>query len=229
MRSPLADSERERLIQAMLPDVPFDGWSMRTLRGAARRAGIPYPEAAALFPRGAPDMVAAMSHWADRQMLQRLETALLHAPGQASGQPPGQPLGTEPLGLSRRVALALHIRFEVLLPWREAVRRGLSVLALPQNAPLGLKLLYDSVDAIWEGIGDHPTDFSFYTKRASLAAILAAATLYWLDDRSPNFEDTDAFVERRLADLHRLTGIGRRFADASDLLPNPFRLFRPSR
>lgn len=217
MRSPFADSERERLIQAILPDVPFDGWSRRALRGAARRAGIPYEEAAALFPRGAPDMVAAMSHWADRQMLHRLETALL------------QTQGAEPLGVSRRVAMAIHIRFEVVLPWREAVRRGLSVLALPQNAPLGLKLLYDSVDAIWEGIGDFPTDFSFYTKRASLAAILAAATLYWLDDRSPNFEDTDAFVERRLADLYRLTGISRRFAAASDLLPNPFRLFRPSR
>lgn len=216
MRSPFADSERERLIQAMLPDVPFDGWSTRALRGAARRTGIPFEEATALFPRGAPDMVAAMSHWADRRMLQRLETAL-------------QVRGAEPLGLSRRVALAIHIRFEVVLPWREAVRRGLSVLALPQNAPLGLRLLYDSVDAIWEGVGDHPTDFSYYTKRASLAAILAAATLYWLDDRSPNFEDTDAFVERRLADLYRLTSIRRRFAAASDALPNPFRLFRPSR
>lgn len=217
MRSPFADSERERLIQAILPDVPFDGWSTRALRGAARRAGTPFEEAAALFPRGAPDMVAEMSHWADRQMLYRLETALAQLPD------------AEPLGLSRRVALAIHIRFEILLPWREAVRHGLSVLALPHNAPLGLRLLYDSVDAIWEGIGDHPTDFSYYTKRASLAAILAAATLYWLDDRSPNFEDTDAFVERRLADLYRLTGIGRRFAAAADTLPNPFRLFQPPR
>ena len=217
MRSPFADSERERLIEAILPDVPFDGWSRRALRSAARRAAIPYEEATALFPRGAPDMVAAMSHWADRQMLRRLETAL------------PQPPGAEPLGLSRRVTVAIHIKFEVVWPWREAVRRGLSVLALPHNLPLGLRLLYDSVDAIWEGVGDHPTDFSYYTKRASLAAILAAATLYWLDDRSPNFEDTDAFVERRLADLYRLTGIRRRLTAASDTLPNPFRLFRPSR
>jgi ubiquinone biosynthesis protein COQ9 len=217
MKSPFADSERERLIEAILPDVPFDGWSQRALRGAARRAGVPYGEAAALFPRGAPDMVAAMSHWADRRMVRRIETALL------------QPTIAEPLGLSRRVALAIHIRFEVVLPWREAVRRGLSVLALPHNLPLGLRLLYDSVDAIWEAVGDHPTDFSFYTKRASLAAIIAAATLYWLDDRSPNFEDTDAFVERRLADLYRMTAFRRRLAAASDALPNPFRLFRPTR
>lgn len=217
MKSPFADSERERLIAAMLPDVPFDGWSRRALRGAARRAGIPFDEAVALFPRGAPDMVAAMSHWADRQMLERLERAL-----QAAAQ-------LEPISLSRRVALAIHLRFEIVLPWREAVRRGLSVLALPQNAPLGLRLLYDTVDAIWRGVGDHPVDFSFYTKRASLAAILAAATLYWLEDRSPDFADTDAFVERRLADLHRLTGIRMRFSAVSDTLPNPLRLFRPPR
>jgi ubiquinone biosynthesis protein COQ9 len=221
MRSPFADGERERLIEAILPDVPFDGWSKHALRGAARRADIPFEEATALFPRGAPDMVAAMSRWADRQMLRRLETALPRSPGQQSG--------AEKLGLSRRVALAVHIRFEVLLPWREAVRRGLSVLALPQNVPLGPRLLYDSVEAIWNGVGDHPTDFSFYTKRGSLAAILAAATLYWLDDRSPNSEDTDAFVERRLADIARLSGIRRRFAAASETLPNPFRVFRPSR
>ena len=79
------------------------------------------------------------------------------------------------------------------------------------------------------GLFTNPTDFSYYTKRASLAAILGAATLYWLDDRSPDFADTDAFVERRLGDLYRITGIGRRLVAASDAMPNPFRLFRPSR
>src|SRR6059058_5041155 len=74
MKSPLADAERDRLIAAMLPDVPFDGWSQHALRVAAERIGVPVAEARALFPRGAPDMVAAFSRWADRQMLDRLET-----------------------------------------------------------------------------------------------------------------------------------------------------------
>src|SRR5438094_42707 len=129
MRSPLADSERDRLIVAMLPDVAFDGWSQHALRVAAGRIGIPPGEAMALFPRGAPDMVAAFSGWADRQMLDRLETTPI-----------------EPVSLSRRIALALRLRFELLLPWREAVRRGMTVLALPQNAALGLRLLYETVD-----------------------------------------------------------------------------------
>jgi ubiquinone biosynthesis protein COQ9 len=211
MRSPFADAERVRLVAAMLPDVPFDGWTRRTLRQAARRAEIPQEEALALLPRGAPDMVAAFSHWADRQMEERLAAA------------------AGPLSLSRRVAEALRLRFEVLLPWREAVRRGLSVLALPHNAPLGLRLLYDTVDAVWYAVADSSTDFSFYTKRASLAAITAAATLYWLEDRSPDFADTQAFIDRRLGDLHRLGGLRARMAAAADRLPNPLRLLRPYR
>jgi ubiquinone biosynthesis protein COQ9 len=212
VKSPFAETERERLIAAILPDVPYDGWTTRALRHAARRADIPPAEAVALFPRGAPDLIAAFSHWADRQMLQRLEAAPV-----------------EPVSLSRRVELAMRLRFEVLLPWREAVRRGLSVLAMPQNAPLGLRLLYHTVAAVWHGVGDHPTDFSFYTKRGSLAGIQAAATLYWLDDRSPGFVDTQAFIDRRLADLHRLTGLRERLAAAAGQLPNPLRLLRPSR
>jgi ubiquinone biosynthesis protein COQ9 len=212
MRSPFAELERERLIAAILPDVPFDGWTQRALRCAARRADIPVDEAIALFPRGAPDLIAAFSHWADRQMLERLEH-----------------VGVEPISLGHRVALALQLRFEVLLPWREAVRRGLSVLALPLNAPLGLRLLYDTVDAVWQGVGDHPADFSFYTKRASLAGIYAPAMLYWLDDRSPGFADTQAFIERRFADLHRLSGLRERVAAAAGNLPNPLRFLRPSR
>jgi ubiquinone biosynthesis protein COQ9 len=210
MYSPLAARQREQLIEAILPDVPFDGWTRRALRQAAGRVGIPEDEAAALYPRGAAGMVAEFSHWADREMLRRLAAA------------------EEPAGLSARVALALRLRFETLLPWREAVRRGLSVLALPPNAPLALKLLYDTVDAVWRGVGDHPTDLSFYTKRATLAGIEAAATLYWLDDRSPEFAETLAFVDRRLADLHRLGSLRGRLAVAAERLPNPLRLLRPT-
>ena len=212
MKSPLAEADRERLIAAILPDVAFDGWSRAALRQAARRCGIPAAEALALFPRGAPDLVAEFSHWADRQMLARLE----HAAAESGS-------------LSSRVALALRLRFELLLPWREAVRRGLAVLALPQNAPLALRLLYDTVDATWRGVGDHPADFSFYTKRASLAAVQAAATLYWLEDRSPEIADTRAFIDRRLQELHRIGGLRQRLAEAAEALPNPLRLLRPVR
>ena len=212
MKSPFAERERDRLIAAMLPDVAFDGWSRHTLRVAARRTGIPVEEAVALFPRGAPDLVAAFSRWADRRMLDRLEGAVL-----------------DELRLSARIALALRLRFEAMAPWHEAVRRAAAVLAMPLNVPLGLRLLYETVDGIWYAVRDNSTDFSFYTKRASLAGIHTAATLYWLEDKSAGFADTQAFIERRLADLHRFGGLRQRLAEAADRMPNPLRVLRPSR
>ncbi len=212
MKSPLAERRRAALIEAMLPDAAFDGWSRPALRAAARRIGASFDEAAALFPGGPADLVAGFSRWADHRMLDRLET-----------------LPLEPLRVSERVALAIGARLDIIAPWREAVRRALAVLALPQNAPLAVRLLYETVDGVWYAAGDAATDFSFYSKRLTLAAIYAATVLYWLEDRSPGFADTRAFVDKRLADVARIGRARRDLAAAIDRLPNPLRLLRPLR
>jgi ubiquinone biosynthesis protein COQ9 len=118
---------------------------------------------------------------------------------------------------------------EIVAPWREAVRRALSVLALPQHAPLGLRLLYGTVDAAWYGAGDRTTDFSFYTKRLTLAAIYAATLLYWLEDHSPDFADTHAFLDRRLAEVAVIGSARQRLGTAVERFPNPVRLLRQFR
>jgi ubiquinone biosynthesis protein COQ9 len=210
MKSPLAESQRAALIQAMLPDVPFDGWSRAALRSAARRCGITTQEALALFPGGAADLVAGFSHWADMRMLERLEALPLEAARTVD-----------------RVAQAIAVRLEILEPCREAVRRALAVLALPQNAPLGLRLLYATVDAIWYAAGDDAADFSFYTKRLTLAAIYGTTVLYWLEDRSEGFADTRAFIDRRLDGAARIGRVRRDLETVAGRLPNPLRLFRP--
>jgi ubiquinone biosynthesis protein COQ9 len=212
MRSPLAERQRAGLIEAMLPDVPFDGWSRAALRAAARRTGTPVPEALALFPGGPADFAACFSRWADRGMLDRLES-----------------LPLDGLRVPDRIALAINIRLEALEPWREAVRRALAVLALPHHAPLAMRLVYETVDGIWYAAGDNATDFSFYSKRAILAAVYGATLLYWLEDRSPGSADTREFLDRRLADVARISAARKRFEAALDRLPNPLRLLRPLR
>ena len=211
MKSPLAESQRDALIEAMVPDVPFDGWSRAALRAAARRVGVPAPEALALFPDGPTDFIGCFSRWADRRMLDRLER-----------------LPLDQLRVPERVALAVNIRLEIVEPWREAVRRAIGLLALPFNAPLAAKFLYRTVDALWYAAGDTSTDFSFYTKRATLAGIYAATLLYWLEDRSPGFADTRAFLDRRLAEVARIGQARHRLQTAFDHLPNPLRVLRAS-
>jgi ubiquinone biosynthesis protein COQ9 len=212
MRSPLAEREREALVEAMLPDVAFDGWSRPALRAAARRTGIPAAEALALFPDGAANLVACFSRWADRRMLDQLGTLPLAEPH-----------------VAERIALAIITRLEVMAPWREAIRRALSVLVMPQHTPLGLRLLYETVDAAWHGVGDSATDFSFYTKRVTLAAIYAATLLYWLEDSSPDFADTGAFLDRRLAAVAVMGRARQRLETAVERFPNPVRLLRQFR
>ena len=203
---------RDAVLAALLPDVPFDGWTEAALAAAAARAGIEAGERARLFPRGPRDAVRWFSHWADRMMLETMAARPIDA-----------------LSLTECIALALRTRLALLLPHREAVRRGLSFLALPGHAALGLKLLYDTVDAAWYAAGDAATDFSFYTKRAMLAGIYAATTFYWLDDRSEDCAETAAFLERRLRDAMVLPRARRELRRLADALPNPLRLLRTVR
>src|SRR5437667_11855712 len=123
MRSPLAESQRTALIEAILPEVAFDGWSRPALRAAARRIGMPSGEALALFPGGPADLVACFSRWADLRMLDRLETQTL-----------------DPLRIPERIALAIATRLDIVAPWRDAGRRGLSLLTRPRHTPPAARL-----------------------------------------------------------------------------------------
>ena len=203
------EGKRDELLLAVLPGVPFDGWSGQALRDGARSLGMSEAEAEDLFPRGAGDLVAWFSTWADREMLRR--TALL-------------PIET--MKVRDRITAAFEARQEAIEPHKEAVRRAASVLALPQNAPLGLKLLYDTVDCMWHAAGDTATDWNFYTKRGLLAGIYSATMLYWLDDRSPGSTETRAFFQRRLADVMSIPRVTGKMGELLDRLPNPFRFFR---
>src|SRR6185369_12054775 len=111
--------------------------------------------------------------------------------------------GVAALKIRERIKLAVRFRIENTVGGKESVRRGLALLALPLNSPLGLKLLYRTVDAIWYAAGDTSTDFNFYTKRATLAGVFSSTLLYWLNDRSEGNEATWSFLDRRIDNVMR--------------------------
>ena len=181
------DELRERILEAALPHVPFDGWTPRAARRGAESIGEDAAVARRAFPDGAADMVREYSRMLDRRMADALA---------------GQDL--DRLRVRERVATGVVARLELMAPHREAVRRAMVVLALPLNAPAGLRCLYDTVDLIWRAAGDTATDWNFYTKRVLLAGVYSSTVLYWLDDRSEDFSDTRAFLDRRIDDAMRL-------------------------
>lgn len=200
---PSREAQRDRLLEAALAHIPFDGWSRRSLRAAAADAGLEPGLARRLFPRGGDDLLVHLERWADRQMMARVDSEALQS-----------------LPIRERIARLVRARLEVLSPHREALRRATAARLLPGNALAGAASLWHTVDLMWALAGDRADDFSFYTKRSLLAAVWSSTFLFWLDDRSDDLEATWAFLDRRIDNVmqigrlrsrieERLQGLGR--------------------
>jgi ubiquinone biosynthesis protein COQ9 len=184
--SDFRDPERDRVLDAALPDVAFDGWSESVLRMAAERSGVGAAEARALFPRGAVDLALYFHDRADRRLGEALAAADL-----------------ETMRMRDRVAFAVRTRLSLVAREREAVRRGATLFALPLYAADGAQAIWRTADTIWTTLGDRSDDVNWYTKRAILASVYSATVLYWLGDSSDEFEDTWAFLDRRIDGVMR--------------------------
>ena len=92
------------------------------------------------------------------------------------------------LKIREKIRTLIWRRLETMGPAREAVRRALAILAMPQNLPLALRISWRSADLMWRLAGDTSTDFNHYTKRMTLGAVYGSTLLAWLDDQSETWE-----------------------------------------
>ena len=190
-----ADETRDRLLQAALPHVPFDGWSEAALTAAAVDLGLEPADARHAFPGGPVALVTYHAAYADRRMEEALKESDVAA-----------------MRVRERIAHAVRLRLEQNAAHREAIRAALPILAQPANGPHALYSIYRTVDAIWFAVGDRTTDFGFYTKRALLAGVYLSTLLYWLNDSSENSNASWGFLDRRIADVMRIQTTRARFA-----------------
>lgn len=180
------DELRLPLVEAMLVHVPFDGWSQAAAERGCEDLSVPASRARIAFPGGPSDMVAAYIELADRRMEAALEAA-----------------GIRTLKVRERITLAVRTRLEQATPHREAVRRAIGVLGMPQNLALSARTLWRTADAMWRAAGDSATDYNHYTKRLTLGGVYMSTLLVWLDDESEGLTETWAFLDRRIGDVMR--------------------------
>lgn len=81
--------------------------------------------------------------------------------------------------------------------------QALALLALPAHLQVSLQELSLLSDEILFLAGDISVDTSWYTKRASLAAIYASSELFMTQDDSPGFVETQEFLNRRLDEAEK--------------------------
>lgn len=188
----MTQTDRDALLDAALEHVPFEGMNDRALMAGARDLGLPDAMARVLFPQGGASLAAEYHRRADAAL-----SAWLAA--------------TPPEGRFRdRIASAIWHRLTLVEP--ELVRAGAATLALPGHAPLAGRLVWETADAIWTGLGDRSDDANWYSKRATLSAVIAASVLFWLGDDSPGRAETRAFIDRRIDGVMRFEGAKARLS-----------------
>jgi ubiquinone biosynthesis protein COQ9 len=180
------DEIRARLAPAIAANAAFDGWRDEARDMAAEAEGID-PDLARLAFAGGP--VAMIDAWfadIDRRMAAALPPEILAA-----------------AKVRERITRLVEARLAALAPEREALRRALAVLALPQNIAAATRLGWRGADVMWRLAGDTATDYNHYTKRILLAGVYAATVAVFLDDESDGHVDTRAFLARRIDGIMR--------------------------
>jgi ubiquinone biosynthesis protein COQ9 len=182
-------AQKDNILEAALVHAAFDGWSRRTLLQAAADVGLDAAAARRLFPQGGDGLLAWLGDWADRRMLERVDRDSLTR-----------------LPVRQRITRLVRARIEVLDDHKEAMRRAALVRGNPANLGTAGKALWRTVDRIWDAAGfpnSREQGLSRYSRRSTLAAVLVATLLYWLEDISPDNEETWAFLDRRIEDVMR--------------------------
>ena len=175
---------RRKLALAVGENAVFDGWTRKAVESAAAQLGIDPVQARLAMPRGQAAMIDLYVQQVDRAL------EAWFTPKRLSG-----------MKIREKIRALVWRRLEIMAPAREAIRRAVAILAMPQNMPLALRIGWRSADLMWRIAGDNSTDFNHYTKRMTLGAVYGSTLLVWLDDPTEGWSETAAFLDRRIEDV----------------------------
>jgi ubiquinone biosynthesis protein COQ9 len=178
--SPL-EQLRRQLALAVGENAVFDGWTVKAVDSAAAQLGIDPVKARLAMPKSQAGMIDLYIQEVDRAL------EAWFTPKRLAG-----------MKIRDKSRALVWRRLEIMGPAREAVRRALAILAMPQNLPLALRVSWRTADLMWRIAGDTSTDFNHYTKRMTLGAVYGSTLLVWLDDETEGWSETAAFLGRRI-------------------------------
>ncbi|KKA29281.1 hypothetical protein TD95_002505 [Thielaviopsis punctulata] len=188
--TPFSPTE-QRLLGSAYAHVPTLGFTAEALTAGARDAGFPE-----ITTAGLADGPFALVRW----HLVGKRAELREKSADVLSEDKG-------LGVRERVERLTWYRLQanrtVIHKWQDA----LALMAQPSYLPESLKELAALTDDIYFLAGDVSVDPSWYTKRGSLGMIFASCELFMTNDRSPDFAETRAFLQRRLAERASVGGV----------------------
>ncbi len=204
---PTLDEIRNALASRIGNHAGFDGWNSRAVAAAADELGID-ADLAQLAAKGrAIDLVDLWIGHIDAEMARRLPDEKLAA-----------------MKIRQRITALIATRLEIMAMDKEALRRALAVMAMPQNLAKATQLGWRSADRMWRLAGDNATDFNHYTKRMTLSAVYASVLAVFINDDSEDFTETRAFLDRRIDNVMQFEKVKAGAAARRENLPSLSRL-----
>jgi ubiquinone biosynthesis protein COQ9 len=196
--SPL-EQLRRRLALAVGENAVFDGWTQAAVDSAAGQLGVDPLQARLAMPKSQAGMIDLYIQEVDRAL------EAWFTPERLAG-----------MKIRDKIRGLVWRRLEIQGPAREAIRRALAILAMPQNVPLALRISWRTADRMWRIAGDTSTDFNHYTKRMTLGAVYGSTLLVWLDDQSDDWTETAGFLDRRIDDVMKIEKLKAQWRSSSD-------------
>jgi ubiquinone biosynthesis protein COQ9 len=181
----------------------FDGWTPVAVEAAAASAGVEAPQARLAFPKDAVGLIDLYGQAIDRALEESFPPERIAS-----------------MKIRARIREQLWARLQLQAPAREAIRRALAILAMPQNLGSAARLSWRTADVMWRIAGDTATDYNHYTKRLTLSAVYGSTLLHWLNDQSEGFADTAAFLDRRIDEVMRFEKWKAEWRAGSDRRPS---------
>jgi ubiquinone biosynthesis protein COQ9 len=177
---------RRQLALSVGENAVFDGWTPAAVEAAAASADVESAQAPLAFPKDPVGLIDLYGQAIDRAL--------------AAEFPPER---VAALKIRARIRELLWVRLQLQAPAREAIRRALAILAMPQNVGSAARLAWRTADVVWRIAGDTATDYNHYTKRLTLSAVYGSTLLHWVSDQSEGFAETAAFLDRRIDEVMR--------------------------
>ena len=203
------------LIRAMLTHVPFDGWTWEAMEQGAIDISFEKKKTSSsrieifkdLFKNGSIDFIDVFSEMIDLEVKQNYDL-----------------IDPKPERVPEKIKKMIIIRLNLCQKYKEAVRSSIALTAIPTNAKTSINILYRTCNSMWRIAGDKSTDFSFYTRRISLATVYTSTLLFWLNDKSNENVETEFFLDRRLRDIRKISSFKKPFSKVKKFTNNFDRL-----
>lgn len=182
-------------MQSLLKLLPFNEWNDKIINEAEEKCGFAKGYGLILFPDGLAEIVKFFESYLDNITLESSNKQEV------------------PNKIREKISLAVKTRIKAVLPIIHS--KNATYFAL--NPIQGTEVTFHSCDIIWQYAGDKSVDYNYYTKRCLLLSVYVSSILFYIQDESENYINTDKFIDSSVENIVQAFTQMKKLLDPSNI------------